>query len=232
MQKISIIIPVFNEINTIETLLKKVDSVDFGNTEKEVVIIDDFSTDGTRDFLKNLKKDNYKLIFNDVNYGKGASVRRGLSAASGDFFAIQDADLEYEPADYKSLLELLLEKNADIVFGSRFPGLNKWAPISKLQFLAHRIIDHSSRLLSGVKINDPTSCYKIFDTKFKDYFLPRFQSKSFAMEVELVAMVGKGKFKYVETPIHYYPRSYTDGKKITWLDGVKILSAILKYNIL
>jgi glycosyltransferase involved in cell wall biosynthesis len=232
MPKISIVIPVFNEINTIETLLKKVDAVDFGNIEKEIVIVDDFSTDGTRDFLKNLKKENYNLIFHDINSGKGMAVKHGLAGASGDFFAIQDADLEYEPADYENLLKPLLEKEANIVFGSRFPGLNKWAPISRLQFLAHRTIDYSSRLLSGVKINDPTSCYKVFDRKFRDYFLPRFRSKGFAMEVELVAMVGKGKFGYLEAPIHYYPRSYNEGKKITWLDGIKILAAILKQNIL
>lgn len=232
MRKISIIIPVFNEINTIEALLKRVGLVNFKDLEKEIVIVDDFSMDGTRDFLKSIKDGSYKLIFNERNCGKGESVRRGLAQASGDFFAIQDADLEYEPADYVNLFEMLKEKQVNIVLGSRFPGLNNWRPINRLQFLAHRIIGAASQLLSGIKIKDPTSCYKIFDKSFRDYTLPRLRSKSFAIEVELISLVGKGNFKYAEMPIHYYPRTYQDGKKIKWFDGIKILLAILRHNIL
>lgn len=230
--KISIIIPVFNEIKTIKELLAKVDAVHFDNVEKEIVIVDDCSTDGTADFLRGIRKTGYKTAFNDKNSGKGSSVRRGLTEADGDFFAIQDADLEYEPSDYKNLFHLLVEKGANIVFGSRFPGLNNWAPISSLQHFAHSAIGFSSRILSGVKIKDPTSCFKIFDRRFKDYILPRLKSRTFTIEAELVALVGGGKFKYLEAPIHYYPRGYAEGKKIKWSDGVKILLAILRYNLL
>lgn len=232
MQKVSIIIPVFNEIRTIGEILKKVDAVRFENMEKEIVIVDDCSADGTTEFLKGFNGQGYKIIFNDKNLGKGSSVKNGLSKASGDFFAIQDADLEYEPSDYANLLRILVEKKASIVFGSRFPGLNNWTPISPLQKLAHRVIGFSSAFLSGVKINDPTSCYKIFDKKFKDYALPVLRSKSFTIEAELAALAGKSGLKYLEMPIHYHPRDYSEGKKIKWFDGIKILAAILRYNII
>ncbi len=230
MATISIIMPVYNEIKTVRTVIEAVMKAPMDGCTKELVIVDDGSTDGTREILETLRHEGIIVLLNERNSGKGYSVRRGLMAATGDYYAIQDADLEYDPADYGLMLALLRREHLTVVFGRRFGGLNHWQPISRLQFLAHRIIGASSALLSGVRIEDPTSCYKLFTREARDWYCARLCSNTFAIETEIVALTGRGKLKYREMPIHYYPRTYADGKKIRWTDGVRILWSIIKFN--
>jgi glycosyltransferase involved in cell wall biosynthesis len=231
MAKVSIIIPVFNEARTVRTMIEKVRNVNFGGFEREIVVIDDGSSDRTAEILDGLGDPSVRVLRHRENQGKGMAVRTGLAAASGDYFAIQDADLEYDPGDYAELLDTLVAGDLDIVFGTRFGGRNQWRPINRLQHLAHAVINAASNRLSGVALSDPTCCHRVFNRRLRDHLLPRLCSRRFTLEVEMVARVGRGRFRYRELPIHYQPRTYSEGKKIRWSDGLKILWAIVRYNL-
>lgn len=230
MPKLSIIIPVYNEKKTILEILKKIEEVDLGPVEKEIVIIDDYSVDGTRDFLKSLGP-SYKVIYHGKNCGKGAAIRNGLQNASGDWIIIQDADLEYDPVDYKKFIKLFLEDRADVVFGSRFSTGEAKRVLYLWHYLGNIFLTSLSNLLTGLTLTDMETCYKAFKKEVADSFKDQLESNRFGIEVELTAKIAKGKWRLFEVGISYYGRTYEEGKKINWRDGVAAIWHIIRFNL-
>ncbi len=227
MRRLSVIIPVYNEARTIESVLKKVESV---SLPKELVIVDDGSTDGTRDILKNLSapssETTRQVIFHDKNQGKGACIRTGIEQAGGDFIIIQDADLEYNPAEYPQLLAPLLSGQAQVVYGSRY--LKKQENPSPLWHQAvNKFLTSFSNFFTGLSITDMETCYKVFHADFLKSVPLR--SDRFGFEPEITAKIAKRKMPVAEVPISYNGRTHRQGKKINWTDGVSALYTILKF---
>ncbi|TSC74731.1 MAG: glycosyl transferase family protein [Parcubacteria group bacterium Gr01-1014_44] len=240
IMKLSVIIPVYNEKRTLLELLARVEKVEIeGISEKEIVLVDDFSTDGTREILHGLSRPHYKVVFHDKNLGKGAAVRTGFSQASGDIFLIQDADLEYDPQDYPVLLRPILDGRADVVYGSRFlatlrPGSGQAVRnrvVYRHGYLFSRVLNWLSNILSGVPLSDMYTCYKVFSREAVQQISPHLRSKRFGIDPELTAWVGKFKFKIMEVPISYQGRTYAEGKKINWKDGLAAIWHIIKFNL-
>ena len=227
MNKVSILIPVYNEINTLLPLLEKVEKASFGGLEKEIILVDDCSTDGTKDILKNLEN-KYKVLYHKVNQGKGAALRTGFAAVTGDIAVIQDADLEYDPDDYDGVIKLILNEGADVAYGSRFLNLNESKTVVKVNFFANKMLTFMTNLLFGAKLTDMETCYKAFKTEFiKDI---QIKSDRFDFEPEITAKVLKKKAKLKEAPIKYCGRTFEEGKKITWKDGIHAVLALVKFR--
>lgn len=231
MQTLSIVIPVYNECNTIEEIIKAIEANGIVSLEKEIIIVDDCSKDGTREILKNLKKENLKIIFNNKNSGKGYSVRKGFNEAKGDFIIIQDADLEYSPKEYKILLTPLLNDTADVVYGSRFTGRIILKDYFKAYVMANKFLTILSNLLSGLSLTDMETCYKCFTKDALKRIGPELSAERFDIEPEITAVAAKLKLRIKEVPIDYFRRSYVDGKKIGWKDGLRAIEAIFKFNL-
>ena len=225
---VSIVIPVYNERNTFLDVLEAVYKSDTGGLEKEVIVVDDYSTDGTRELLSELKREGVKIFFNAKNIGKGFSVRTGLAKSMGDFVIIQDADLEYNPNEYLKLLKPLISGEAEVVYGSRF--LNS-SFIFKTYYIANRFLTWFSNIFTGLNLTDMETCYKCFTRAALKKILPSLSANRFEIEPEITAAVSKSKFKVKEIPISYQRRSYNEGKKIGWRDGVKAIIAIIKYSL-
>ena len=224
MFKLSIIIPVYNEKKTILEILKRVEAVELADLEKEIIIIDDGSRDGTKEILKGLEQ-KYKILYHTNNQGKGAALRTGFQQASGDFLIIQDADLEYSPEEYPQLLKPLIQSKADIVYGSR--NLKYNPRFKKSYYWGVRFISWLTNILCGSNLTDVYTCYKVFKVPLlKDLDL---QSKGFEFEQEVTVKALKKKYRILEISINYFPRSFKEGKKINWLDGVKAILTIIKY---
>ena len=224
MQKITILIPVFNEKDSLTKLLEKVESVNFG-LEKEIILIDDFSTDGTKDLYSVLP---YKVLYHEKNQGKGAALRTGLAEASGDIIIIQDADLEYNPEDYIPLVNLIMSEKADVVYGSRLADNRNVGKFLLLSFLANLTLSLITRLLFGVKLTDMETCYKAFKADvIKDITI---ESDRFDFEPEITAKVLKKGVRFAELPISYNARAVSEGKKIGWKDGVQAIYTLFKYR--
>lgn len=226
MKKLSIIIPVFNEKNTILEILDRVEKSELpNNLEKEIIIIDDFSTDGTRELLKDLSG-KYKIIYQEKNFGKGAAVKSGFKEAGGDIIIIQDADLEYNPEEYKKLLEPILKGEASVVYGSRFAEKHK--PKYQLFYWGNIFLSFLFSILYGQKVSDMETCYKVF----KKEVLRGVEIKSnrFNFEPEITAKIIKAGYRIKEIPISYASRSFSEGKKIGWHDGVSAIYALIKYR--
>jgi len=223
---LSVIIPVYNEVNTISNILEKVQNV---ATEKEIILVDDFSSDGTREFLKEKfmhDAGNIKIIYHDRNLGKGAAVKNALSLASGNYVIIQDADLEYNPDDYILLLTAAQKENADVIYGSRF--LKTWKTTSWWHFLGNSLLTAVTNILYGSRLTDMETCYKLIKTSiFKSLDI---QAKRFEIEPEITARLLKGGYKIIEVPISYRGRGYHEGKKIGWKDGFATLWTLFKYR--
>ena len=227
MNKVSILIPVYNEFNHLEKLLEKVEQANFAGLEKEIILVDDYSTDGTRDILKNLES-KYKVLYHDVNKGKGAALRTGFEAVTGDIVAIQDADLEYDPNDYDDVLKLILNDEADVAYGSRFLDLSRSKTVVHVNFFANKMLTFMTNILFGANLTDMETCYKAFKTKFvKDL---KINSNRFDFEPEITAKVLKKKARLKEAPISYSGRTFEEGKKITWKDGVHTIIALIRYR--
>ena len=225
MLKLSIVIPIYNERETLETLIAKVNSVDY---DKEILLIDDFSSDGTREVLKKYEnKENFQVLYHDHNQGKGAALRTGFSNVNGDIIIIQDADLEYNPADYGTLIEPILDGRADVVYGSRFLG----GPHRVLLFwhsIGNMVLTTFSNMLTNINLTDMETGYKVFTKKVNDTLT--FKCDRFGFEPEFTAKVAKNNFRIYEVPISYNGRDYSEGKKITWKDGVAAIWYIIKFK--
>jgi len=227
MNKVSIIIPVYNEINTLREILQKVEETSFCELEKEIMLIDDFSTDGTREILMSLE-DKYKIFYHDKNMGKGAAVRKGFENITGDVVLIQDADLEYDPADYAPLIKLIIDNKADVVYGSRLSGGRPSRSFMFTHLLGNKFLSLMTNILYNTTLTDMETCYKAFRAEFiKDI---KIKSNRFDFEPEITAKVLKKGARLYELPISYYGREYNEGKKITWKDGVHAILALVKYR--
>ena len=231
--KISVIIPLYNENGTIEKLLKKVDSV---KLDKEIIIVDDYSTDGSREWLKNLKAKNIKKVFHDKNYGKGMAIRSGIKEVSGDIVIIQDADLEYDPNDYYELVKPIQEGKAEVVYGSRILGnliknlRNKHTEAYYEYYYGGRILTLLANILYNAKITDEPTCYKVFKADIIKKI--NLKCKRFEFCPEVTAKVRKMGYKIHEIPIKYNPRTLSEGKKIKFRDGFEAVWTLIKYRFI
>ena len=232
MPKLSIIIPAYNEKNTIAEILKKVDGISLGDMEKEVIVVDDGSTDGTGDILKNLERtDKYKIFYQERNRGKGAALRRGFQEAFGEFIIVQDADLEYDPNEYKILLQPLLDKNADVVYGSRFMGASAHRVLFFWHYVGNKILTTLSNIFTDLNLTDMETGYKAFRREALLKILPKLKSDRFGIEPELTARVAHAGLRVYEVGISYNGRTYAEGKKIGWHDGLSAIWAIIRFNL-
>lgn len=224
--KVSLVIPVYNEESHLQEFLDVIDQLDLP-IAKELVIVDDYSKDRSREILRSYKfQSEVQLIEQPKNCGKGAAVRRGIDAATGDFIGVQDADFEYNPYEIKSLLLPLMEDRADIVFGSRF---HESGQVHRTyHYLVNRFLTMLSNLSSGLYLTDMETCYKFFRAEIIKNL--NLESNRFGFEPEVTAKVARLKLRVMELPISYFPRNYMEGKKITWKDGVAALRHILFYN--
>jgi glycosyltransferase involved in cell wall biosynthesis len=227
---LSIVIPVYNEEKTLRALLDAVESVDIPEVEKEIVIVDDCSQDGTRDILKTLPS-SYSIIQREKNGGKGSAIREGFLKARGDIVLIQDADLEYDPREFPRILKPILEGRADVVIGSRFIGSEPHRVLFLYHYWGNKVVTFYSNLLSGLNLTDMECCYKVFTRKVLDEIKGSLTATRFGIEPELVARIAKGNWRIYEVGVSYYGRTYAEGKKITWRDGISALWHITKYNL-
>lgn len=232
-KKISIIMPCYNEKQTIEKIIAEVIEVDLGTTKKEIVIVDDGSKDGTRDILKRLAKrhSEIKLIFQEVNQGKGAALKRGILESTGDVVVIQDADLEYDPQEYKRLLYPIERGHADVVYGSRFIGGEPHRIIYYRNQVANKFLTMLSNLFTGLNLTDMETCYKMFRGDLARELAQHLKAKRFGFEPEITARVAKSKAPVYEIGISYYGRSKEEGKKIGMKDGIKAIWEIIRFNV-
>ncbi len=228
-KKLSIVIPCYNEKNSISEIINQVKEVHVP-LEKEIILVDDFSTDGTREILKKLQKNEQgiKVFFNEKNMGKGYSLRSGFTHSTGDIIIIQDADLEYDPREYVILLKPILNNQADVVYGSRFKaGYNK--KFSSLShYIANRVLTGISNQFTGLKLTDMETCYKMFTKEILDKI--HLTENKFGFEPEFTAQIAKINCRISEVGIKYKIRSHEEGKKITWKDGIHALKVIIKHR--
>ena len=224
--KISVIIPVYNEALTIKEIISRVQNVDL---EKEIIVVDDHSTDGTPAQLKDINEqyENVQILTHDRNRGKGAALRTGFAAAGGDIIIIQDADLEYDPQEYKFLLGPILDGRADVVYGSRFLG-GPHRVLFFWHYVGNKFLTLLADVFSNLNLSDMETCYKVFKKKVLNEI--NLRSNRFGFEPEFTMKVAKKGFRVYEVPISYSGRTYEEGKKIVWKDGLKAIFAILWFR--
>ncbi len=221
---LSVVMPVYNERETIEEIIGRVLALPL---RIELVVVDDCSTDGTRDILARLQQRcGFRLLLQERNQGKGAALRRGFAEVTGDLVVIQDADLEYSPEEYPQLIELICSGRADVVYGSRFLGRHRVFMFT--HYLGNRLLTSITNVLYNTMLTDMETCYKVMRTEVLRSF--RLESNGFGIEPELTAKIFKRGYRVYEVPITYDGRGYEDGKKITWRDGVTALWVLLKYR--
>jgi len=226
ISKLSVVIPVYNETNTIEQIIQKVKAVKLSS---EIIVVDDGSTDGTKQKLKKVQKTDKKLkiIFHKRNQGKGMAIRTGIKTASGDYTVIQDADLEYDPEDFHKLIKPISEKKGEVVYGSRFTGEHRnmffW------HLMANKFLTLVTNILYNTTLSDMETCYKLFPTKLIQSL--KLKCRGFEFDPEVTARVLKRKIRIYEVPISYAGREYDEGKKITWTDGFIALYTLLRYRL-
>lgn len=224
--KLSIVIPVFNEKATLEQLLTNVKAV--AGVDKEIILVDDYSTDGTLEILETLKTKDPTLIvlYHEINKGKGAALRTGFKHTTGDYVIVQDADLEYDPQDYLKLLRALEEDNAEVVYGSRFSGV--YEDMSSLHYWGNKFLTLVTNLMFGVMLTDMETCYKLIPGDFARSL--NIKSNRFNFEPEITAKILKSGKRIREVPISYKGRSFSEGKKISWKDGLSALITLVKHK--
>jgi len=224
--KISVVIPVYNEVTTIKDVISSVMAAPY---DKEVIVIDDGSVDGTRDLLKDLSLSGLQTVFHGKNQGKGAALRTGFGMATGDFVIIQDADLEYSPSDYPKLLKPLLDGSADVVYGSRFIGGDEHRTLFFWHMIGNRLLTLFSNMLSNLNLTDMETCYKAFRREVLERIT--IEEDRFGFEPEITAKMSKLGARIFEVGISYSGRTYSEGKKIGWKDGISAIRCIIKYNL-
>ena len=226
--KLTIIIPCFNEVNTIRQIIDKI--IEINNYEKEIIVIDDFSTDGSRQILSEIEKISIsKLILNEKNYGKGYCIKKGIEEATGDIVIIQDADLEYDPSDYKKLIEPIHKNQADVVYGSRFIGSEEKRVLYYWHTVGNKFLTTLSNMFTNINLTDMECCYKAFKTEIIKKI--DLKENRFGFEPEVTAKLAKKNIRIYEVGIKYFGRKYSDGKKITWKDGFAAIYCIIYYNV-
>ena len=226
---VSVVIPCFNEFHTITRIIELVRENNKFDTE--IIAIDDFSTDGSREILKDLNNNNKinHLILNEKNYGKGYSLRQGIKKATKNIILIQDADLEYEPSDYEKLIKPIIYNDADVVYGSRFIGSGEKRVLYFWHTVGNKILTIMSNIFTNLNLTDMECCYKVFKSEvIKDI---KLEENRFGFEPEVTAKISKKNLKIYEVGIRYNGRKYSDGKKITWKDGFSAIRCIVKYNL-
>lgn len=237
--KLSIIIPTYNESKTIKRLISLVKKADIKDVKKEIIVIDDGSSDNTAEIVKQIR--DIKLIKHKRNSGKGAAVKTGIKHATGDIIIIQDADLEYDPNEYYKLIKPIIDKKLRVVYGSRFLKLEQKRRLINLGFKKHkvayimfflggRIVTWATNILFLTNLTDEPTCYKVFDAKLVKSI--KIKSNRFNWEPEITAKILKRGIKIHEVPISYYPRSIKEGKKINWKDGIQAVWTLLKYRFI
>lgn len=227
--KLSIVIPCYNEKSTIREIVDAVAKSPIA--DKEIIIVDDFSRDGTREILeRDIKPLVHKIVYHERNMGKGAALRTGFKAATGDVVVVQDADLEYDPNEYPRLLEPIARNKADVVFGSRFLGGEPHRVVYFWHMVGNRFLTLLSNMMTNINLTDMETCYKMFRREVIQSI--EVEEDRFGFEPEITAKVARGGYRIYEVGISYYGRTYAEGKKIGWKDGFRAIYAILKYNLM
>jgi len=229
-RKLSVVIPVYNEVNTIEEVLEKVKAVRIP-LEKEIIIVDDGSTDGTREKLSEIQRadPSLKIILHERNMGKGAALRTGFQHVTGQIVIIQDADLEYDPSEYPRLLEPILDGRADVVYGSRFLGGTTRRVTSFWHYMANKFLTFLSNMLMNLNLTDMETCYKVMRTDVLERL--NLKGNRFEIEPEITAKLARIGCKIYEVPISYSGRDVSEGKKIKWKDGIAAIYYIVKFKL-
>ncbi len=224
---LSVVIPVYNEARTLETVIGKVRAVPI---EKEIVAVDDCSSDGSREILDRLRAPDLRVFHHDRNRGKGAALRTGFSEVRGEITLVQDADLEYDPAEYPRLIAPILENRADVVYGSRFLGGGPHRVLLFHHYVANKFLTFLSNVLTNLNLTDMETCYKVFRTESLRKLTLRCER--FGIEPEITAKVARKRFRIYEVPISYHGRDYSEGKKIGWKDAISALYWIVRFRFL
>jgi glycosyltransferase involved in cell wall biosynthesis len=229
MKKLSVVIPVFNEAATLPIVIERVQLAPALGCEKEIIVVDDCSTDGSREFLQQAKIDGVKTVFHDRNQGKGAALRTGFREATGDIVLVQDADFEYDPHDYPKLLRPIVEGRADVVLSSRFLGGDEHRVLYFWHAVGNRFLTLLSNMFTNLNLTDMESCYKAFTRSVTQRV--SIEENRFGFEPEIVAKVAAAGCRIYEVGVSYAGRTYAEGKKITWKDGVRAVWCIVKYGL-
>lgn len=227
--KLSVVIPCYNERTTISEIVEAVRRAPVSDIE--IIIVDDYSTDGTREYLRNeIEKRVEKVVYHDVNKGKGAALRTGFKEATGDIVVIQDADLEYDPQEYPVLMDPIVKDRADVVFGSRFMGGQPHRVVYFWHMIGNKFLTLLSNMFTNLNLTDMETCYKMFRREVIQSI--NIEEDRFGFEPEITAKVARGNYRIYEVGISYYGRTYAEGKKIGWKDGFRAIYAIIKYNVM